>query len=101
MGRAHRAEIRKSGAGIGDDEHVAGLAPAVGVLRGSAVQVLDVVAQAFLGQQPGDEGEFALAAEHSRSECGRHDGLVAVQGSPRSGAVQMSRALNRPRVAKL
>ncbi len=63
------------------------LAPGVGVLRRFAVQVLDVVAQAFLGQQPGDEGEVALAAEHSRSECARHDGcLCSFMNRPGTGA---------------
>ena len=42
------------------------LALGVGVPRRFTVQVLDVVAQAFLSQQPGDEGDVALAAEHSR-----------------------------------
>ena len=74
MGKAHRAEFGQRGTGIADDEHVAGLALGVGVPGRITVRVLDVVAQAFLSQQPGDEGEVALAAEHSRGECGRRDG---------------------------
>ena len=53
-------------AAIGDDEHVARLALGVGGLRGVAVQVLDVVAQAFLGDQALDEAEVALAVRVHR-----------------------------------
>ena len=58
---AHRAQIRGRGRRIGDDEHVARLALSVGIPRGVAVQVLDVVAQAFFGEQARNEGQVALA----------------------------------------
>ena len=92
-GEAHRAEIGQRGAGIADDEHVAGLAFGVGVPRCFAVQVLDVVAQAFLGQQPGDEGEVALAAEQSRERMrSSRRVLVLVDGSPRVRGAELQNA---------
>ena len=71
---------------------MARLAFGVGVLRRFAVQVLDVVAQPFLGEQPGDEKARSLSRYWVHTERV----LVLVDGSPRArGADQLLAA--RPR----